>query len=101
MRLNAGFTIGSDHPSLPGHFPGDPVIPGVVLADEVCALVGAERPGWRLLAIPQVKFLSPVRPGEIVSVSVEGTAERLRFSCRVGERLVANGQLRYTEAAAE
>ena len=36
------FRIAADHPCLPGHFPGQPVVPGVVVLDRVLA------PGWPL-----------------------------------------------------
>ena len=29
------FTIAYDHPSLAGHFPGNPIVPGVVILDQV------------------------------------------------------------------
>ena len=35
------FTVPHDHPSLPGHFPGRPVVPGVVLLDRVLAAIEA------------------------------------------------------------
>ena len=35
MQPLGAFRIAADHPALPGHFPGRPVVPGVVLLDEV------------------------------------------------------------------
>ena len=73
------FTVLHDHPSLPGHFPGRPVVPGVVLLDRVLAAIeagaGAAGAGRR----PQVKFLQPLRPGEEARVELEGAAPRWRF----------------------
>jgi 3-hydroxyacyl-[acyl-carrier-protein] dehydratase len=74
-------TVAASHPALEGHFPGVPIVPAVVLLDEmVCALEseGAPRTGWRIGA---AKFVKPVRPGELLSL------ER--------ERLV-NGSIRFT-----
>lgn len=69
--------IDSSHPSLPGHFPGDPIVPGVVLLDRVAAFLEAEgRPWRRLLA---VKFLAPLRPDEDAVLVVGGDAARVRF----------------------
>ena len=55
--------IPADHPSLPGHFPGRPIVPGVVLLD--CVIASAER--WlqrplSLRALPQAKFVAPLLP---------------------------------------
>jgi 3-hydroxyacyl-[acyl-carrier-protein] dehydratase len=36
--LIAEFTIPASHPSLPGHFPGNPIVPGVVILDQVTRL---------------------------------------------------------------
>jgi len=62
-------TIAAEHPALAGHFPGAPILPGVLLLDEMVRAVGQERAqdarGWRIGA---AKFLKPVRPGETLTL---------------------------------
>jgi 3-hydroxymyristoyl/3-hydroxydecanoyl-(acyl carrier protein) dehydratase len=36
------FSVGSEHPALPGHFPGHPIVPGVLVLDRVLTRVTAE-----------------------------------------------------------
>jgi 3-hydroxymyristoyl/3-hydroxydecanoyl-(acyl carrier protein) dehydratase len=48
------FSIPSDHPSLPGHFPGRPVVPGVVLLDRVVAAIESVHGPLPPLRLPQV-----------------------------------------------
>ena len=81
----ACFTIAADHPSLPGHFPGRPVVPGVVLLDEVLACLP---PGATLLS---AKFTAPVEPGVPVFVQVTAEAGRTGFTCLAGGRTVLHG----------
>lgn len=61
------FAVAADHPSLPGHFPGRPIVPGVVLLDHVLELVLG--PGRRATALAGVKFTAAVCPGETIEVS--------------------------------
>ncbi len=70
------FTISPDHPSLPGHFPGRPVVPGVVLLSEVLACLPD---GATLLT---AKFTAPVLPGTGVDVQAGPDANgRIVFAC--------------------
>lgn len=93
MRDVGSFCIPDDHPSLPGHFPGHPVVPGVVLLDAAFALILAQRPGRSVTGVPSVKFTQPVRPGEHVSVSCGDGTERAAFACAVGGQDVLRGVL--------
>jgi 3-hydroxymyristoyl/3-hydroxydecanoyl-(acyl carrier protein) dehydratase len=78
------FRVAADHPCLPGHFPGRPIVPGVVLLDEALALVLVQAPGLRVAELPSVRFLRPVRPGEAVAVEHEPAAPgRVGFVGRV------------------
>ncbi|WP_454737836.1 AMP-binding protein [Cupriavidus necator] len=100
-----GFVIGADHPATAGHFPGNPIVPGVVLLDHAVLELGSAL--GRRLALTQVaavKFLSPVRPGERVEVLHQaGTAaesgESIRFTLRSAGRDVASGTLQVRNAA--
>jgi len=92
--IRAGFHIAADHPSLAGHFPGNPVVPGVVLLEQVLLSVQA---AWGLevepLSLPQVKFLQPLLPEQAATIELERTADRVRFRILRGEQLLASGEM--------
>ncbi|MEO8713778.1 MAG: hypothetical protein ABI369_02060 [Acetobacteraceae bacterium] len=92
--------IPPDHPCLPGHFPGRPIVPGVVLLDEAFALMLAHLPGRTLAAIGAVKFTSPVLPGHEVEVDYDLIEpDRLHYRCTVAGRAVLRGSARLTRIA--
>jgi 3-hydroxymyristoyl/3-hydroxydecanoyl-(acyl carrier protein) dehydratase len=89
-------TIPADHPAFAGHFPGDPLLPGVALLAEVLeAVLDAPALAGLLGAAPRigaVKFLAPVRPGAQLAITLEPGPRGLRFEVREGERIAASGQ---------
>lgn len=87
------FTIASDHPSLPGHFPGRPLVPGVVVLDRVIAAIEAQQGALGPVRLPQVKFLQPLLPGEAARIELDGAAPRWRFRVLRGETLIASGDV--------
>lgn len=92
------FTIAPDHPSLPGHFPGRPVVPGVVVLERVLEAIEARHGSLGGLRLPQVKFVQPLLPGETATVVLEGDVPRWRFRVLRDERLLASGEVVAMEA---
>ena len=83
-----------DHPSLAGHFPGNPVIPGVVLLETVLTTCKAWLPESRVSGLESVKFLRPVRPGDRFEVTLRRDGDdAIRFRCVDGETVFASGIL--------
>lgn len=101
MSMNQSILpIASDHPAFAGHFPGTPIVPGVVLLDEALHAIGtAIGADFSACQISTVKFLSPVRPGEPVQVRVETlNSGAIKFDIVSGERKVATGSIRLQKA---
>jgi 3-hydroxymyristoyl/3-hydroxydecanoyl-(acyl carrier protein) dehydratase len=88
--ITTTFQIDASHPSLSGHFPGNPIVPGVVLLDRVAAEV--ERGlNARLRTLPQVKFMRPLKPEERACLTIDYTAPTGRFVIKCGDEVVAKG----------
>ncbi len=99
--LEGSFAVPADHPCLPGHFPGDPIVPAVLLLELSCAVLRDLRPELGpLREIRMVKFTRPVRPDEPVRVSFSaGPGGVLRFSCATAAGVAAQGQMLFGAAA--
>jgi 3-hydroxyacyl-[acyl-carrier-protein] dehydratase len=77
-RVEFGVRVGADHPSLPGHFPGNPIVPGVLLLDGV--MHGLQQAtGLRLSHLKQVKFISALQPEEQAQAACEFDGTRASF----------------------
>jgi 3-hydroxyacyl-[acyl-carrier-protein] dehydratase len=105
-RQSLSLCITSDHPALAGHFPGFPVVPGVVLLDETLHAIETAQPAERepngalLWHIGTVKFHRPVRPGEPLQLEYDVQPDgRARFELRTVDALVASGTAERRPAA--
>ena len=93
MKKQTLLNIPANHPAFAGHFPSTPIVPGVVLLDEVIHAIvvdkGLAATAWQ---ISSVKFLSPLKPGEAVIIEheqqINGT---IKFEVLKGARQVVTG----------
>lgn len=86
--------IAADHPSFAGHFPGNPVVPGVLLLDSIAVLLNQWKPGCRITGIAQAKFHRILQPEQRIAVTfTEQNPQHIKFEClRSGEK-IASGLL--------
>lgn len=85
--------IEEHHPAFDGHFPGEPIVPGVVLLAEALAILES-REAWspERWTLASAKFLSPAQPGEALVMTRERLASgSVRWEIRAADRVVANG----------
>jgi 3-hydroxyacyl-[acyl-carrier-protein] dehydratase len=99
--------FGADDPMFAGHFPGNPVVPGVILTEALAQTAGiaaasgyaqGEQPLFLLSAIRTMKFLQAVPPETEIELFAEkmGATETLlqfKVEARVAGAVAAEGQL--------
>ncbi len=83
--------IAPDHPCFAGHFPQQPIVPGVVLLD-LCIQAIASHTGLQFDTLPVAKFLSPAVPGDALDLEFHVQEDAIRFEIRCGLRKLATGQ---------
>jgi len=95
MKTVAAIDIPADHPAFAGHFPGTPILPGVVLLDEAFHVIATA-----LDAAPDhctltaVKFMNIVRPGQQLILRFESLPSgRVQFELESAGQVAATGTL--------
>lgn len=79
-RGTGEYRVRGDEPFLAGHFPGDPLFPGVLLIEACAQLAGVVAqsdpvhgalPGMKLAAVRGAKIMGSARPGEVITLHAE------------------------------
>jgi len=83
-----------DHPCYAGHFPGNPVVPGVLLLELIVEALGRGAPR----AIASAKFHRVLKPGERFELTWKSAGEQSIFRCTRGPELLADGTLEFGAA---
>jgi len=112
-KLNPGksgsgeYTVRGDEPFLRGHFPGQPIFPGVLLVEAAAQLAGTVAQsdpqipplaGLKLTAMRGIKILGTARPGEVIHLDAKilsrlGNLIQAQVSAKVNGQIVMQGEL--------
>jgi 3-hydroxyacyl-[acyl-carrier-protein] dehydratase len=107
-RSGAGeYMVRGDEPFLRGHFPGEPIFPGVLLAEaaaQLAGVVGQSDPAipplknLKLTALRNVKISGTARPGEIITLEAKVTGRlgglvQAQTEARVAGEIVLTAEL--------
>lgn len=100
--------VTANEPYFAGHFPGHPIMPGVLQLEAMAQVAGilmlkqAENAGKLayFMSAESVKWRRPVRPGDVLVIDVEltkwrGKIGRARGVCRVGEDIVSEAEVTF------
>lgn len=89
------YTVAVDHPAFAGHFPGTPILPGVVLLDwALQAITDASGIAMQHCTINSVKFLSPVKPGDALTIAFSHSDNgTIRFDISTASEKIASGSV--------
>lgn len=89
--------LSADEPLFKGHFPGRPVVPGVIMIEGLVALVERATGSQQLLShIVEAKFRSEAHPNDELDYVMTPAADGWRAEVKIGEREVLTARLRLT-----
>jgi 3-hydroxymyristoyl/3-hydroxydecanoyl-(acyl carrier protein) dehydratase len=99
MEVVTSVRMPIDHPALEGHFPGRPIMPGVLLLDAIVRAAQSRFAVAELSVVPRAKFLRPIAGGAEVTIRLRlSPPRRIAYEARVGTEIVSAGDLEFKPA---
>ena len=109
--ITAELDVDPELPLFAGHFPGHPVLPGVIIMEALaqtasfCALVGRDEPGVLgfFAGIDKAKFRQQVQPGDVLTLKADIVKNSSRMvvaevQALVGDQVAATATQKYVMA---
>jgi len=97
-EIHRTLQLPAQHPSYAGHFPGQPIVPGVLLLDAIVQAAQALVASAAAPDIPVCKFSASLQPGATVQLTLTpDAAGNVAFRVTQGGQSVANGRLRWPQ----
>ena len=107
-KITAFKNITNNEPYFPGHFPGHPIMPGVLQLEAIAQVAGilmlrqAENLGQLafFMSAEEVKWRKPVVPGNVLVIEVELTKARGKIGkakgvCKVDDEVVSEAEITF------
>jgi UDP-3-O-[3-hydroxymyristoyl] N-acetylglucosamine deacetylase/3-hydroxyacyl-[acyl-carrier-protein] dehydratase len=107
-RVRALKNITYNEPFFPGHWPGRPIMPGVLILEAMAQASGIVISGWAnpaeqealIVGLDEVKIRRAVVPGdqlylEVVTLRAKSRSAEMRASAWVGDQIAAEAKIRF------
>ncbi len=109
MTFDSRVTVPTDHPAFPGHFPGYPILPGVLILERILSLAASKIEKSLIgCSLANIKFVAPVLPGDTLDLQLQAASDfDYRFSVSIEQSdglpavLSCTGQLRLAKPASQ
>ncbi len=104
MKLIESVKIDGDSPWFSGHFPDDPILPGIAQLKMVVDLLSnSVADNMRMTGMSRIKFRKIVRPGELLDINVSSDNKENNYMFRItsGNEEVCSGKMSFSQIEKE